>query len=71
LLAKKPELKAKIIAEDLGDLRPQVLTLRDHYDFPGMNVIEFTFTDAEVLHKPASIGTKRIASAISAPTITT
>jgi 4-alpha-glucanotransferase len=51
LLAKKPELKAKIIAEDLGDLRPQVLTLRDHYDFPGMNVIEFTFTDAEVVHK--------------------
>jgi 4-alpha-glucanotransferase len=51
LLAKKPELKAKIIAEDLGDLRPQVLTLSDHYDFPGMNVIEFTFTDAEVVHK--------------------
>ena len=26
----------EIIAEDLGDLRPEVLTLRDHYNFPGM-----------------------------------
>lgn len=41
-----------LIAEDLGDLRPEVLTLRDHYDFPGMNVIEFTFHDAAILHKP-------------------
>ncbi len=39
-----------IIAEDLGDLRPEVLTLRDHYNFPGMNVIEFTFFDAEFNH---------------------
>lgn len=42
----------EIIAEDLGDLRPEVLVLRDHYHFPGMNVIEFTFHDAEILHKP-------------------
>lgn len=49
LLAKEhPE----IIAEDLGDLRPEVLVLRDHYSFPGMNVIEFTFEDAEISHKP-------------------
>ena len=40
-----------IIAEDLGDLRPEVLTLRDHYDFPGMNVIQFTFEDCEIAHK--------------------
>lgn len=40
-----------IIAEDLGDLRPEVLALRDHYDFPGMNVIQFTFDDCEILHK--------------------
>ncbi len=32
-----------IIAEDLGDLRPAVLTLRDHYRFAGMNVLQFTF----------------------------
>jgi 4-alpha-glucanotransferase len=42
----------EIIAEDLGDLRPEVLTLRDHYNFPGMNVVEFTFHDAEIVKKP-------------------
>lgn len=31
-----------IVAEDLGDLRPQVLELRDHYGLMGMNVVEFT-----------------------------
>ena len=41
-----------IIAEDLGDLRKEVLTLRDHYNFPGMNVVEFTFHDAEINHDP-------------------
>lgn len=46
----KANIKAEIIAEDLGDLRPEVLTLRDHYHFPGMNVVEFTFKDAELDH---------------------
>lgn len=32
-----------IIAEDLGDLRKEVLILRDHYHFPGMKIVEFTF----------------------------
>ncbi len=32
-----------IIAEDLGDLRLEVLKLRDHYHFPGMKVAQFTF----------------------------
>lgn len=31
----------KLIAEDLGDLRPEVLVLRDHYNLPGMNVLHF------------------------------
>lgn len=44
-----PDLQ--IIAEDLGDLRDEVLVLRDHYDFPGMNVIQFTFHDCELLEK--------------------
>ena len=43
LLSLHPEVR--IIAEDLGDLRPEVLVLRDHYAFPGMNVVEFTFDD--------------------------
>ncbi len=46
LLEKKPDLE--IIAEDLGEMRPDVYTLRDSYRFPGMNVIEFTFEDAEI-----------------------
>jgi len=50
LLKEHPEVR--IIAEDLGDLRPEVLVLRDHYGFPGMNVVEFTFHDAEIAHKP-------------------
>ena len=51
LFKKDPSLQARIIAEDLGDLRDEVLVLRDHYDFPGMNVIEFTFHDCELAHK--------------------
>ena len=51
LFAEAPQLKEKIIAEDLGDLRPEVLVLRDHYDFPGMNVVEFTFEDDVFLQK--------------------
>ena len=37
-----PEIK--IIAEDLGDLRPEVLKLRDHYNLKGMKVFQFHFT---------------------------
>lgn len=35
--------KINIVAEDLGDLRAEVLELRDHYHFPGMNILQFTF----------------------------
>jgi len=31
-----------LVAEDLGDLRPEVLQLRDHYHLKGMKVLEFT-----------------------------
>ena len=40
LYEKLPGLQ--LVAEDLGDLRPQVLELRDHYQLPGMKVLEFT-----------------------------
>lgn len=33
----------QIVAEDLGDLRPEVLELRDDYKLPGMQVIQFHF----------------------------
>lgn len=31
----------RLVAEDLGDLRPEVITLRDHYHLMGMNVLQF------------------------------
>lgn len=36
-----------IIVEDLGDLRPEVLELRDHYDFKGMRIVQFNFNPDE------------------------
>lgn len=36
-----PEIK--IVVEDLGDLRPEVLELRDHYKLPGMQIFQFVF----------------------------
>jgi 4-alpha-glucanotransferase len=41
LFSVYPDLK--ILAEDLGDLRPQVLELRNHYHFPGMKIVQFSF----------------------------
>lgn len=43
-----PDLK--IVAEDLGELRPQVLKLRDRYQFAGMNILEFTFDPEREFH---------------------
>lgn len=37
----------KVIAEDLGDLREEVLVLRDHYHFPGMKILQFEFNPNE------------------------
>jgi 4-alpha-glucanotransferase len=39
LTEKLPEVE--LIAEDLGDLRPEVLTLKEHYHLKGMKVLEF------------------------------
>ncbi len=41
LLEKAPDLQ--VVAEDLGDLRPEVGVLKDHYSFRGMRVIQFSF----------------------------
>ena len=40
---KKALPNIQIVAEDLGDLRPEVLELRDDFQFPGMQVIQFHF----------------------------
>lgn len=45
LLSVYPE--TKIVAEDLGDMRQEVYELRDHYQFPGMKIIQFTFDPLE------------------------
>jgi 4-alpha-glucanotransferase len=34
-----------IIAEDLGVITPDVEALRDHFEFPGMRVLQFAFVD--------------------------
>ncbi len=38
---------AQIVAEDLGDLRPEVLELRDHYDLSGMKIVQFELDPKE------------------------
>ena len=42
LLKELPDIS--LIAEDLGDLRPEVYELRDKYDFAGMHILEFEFS---------------------------
>lgn len=37
----------RLIAEDLGDLRPEVLKLRDDYNLPGMDLLQFTIFDEQ------------------------
>lgn len=39
LLTEIPGLS--LVAEDLGDLRPEVLALKEHYHFKGMKIVEF------------------------------
>ncbi|NLC96905.1 MAG: 4-alpha-glucanotransferase [Erysipelotrichaceae bacterium] len=38
-----------IVAEDLGDLRKEVLELRDHYNFKGMRIVQFSFDPTGML----------------------
>ena len=37
--------KLPIIAEDLGVITPEVVSLRDRYQYPGMKVLQFAFSD--------------------------
>lgn len=46
-LIKKKFPKLEIVAEDLGDLRKEVLELRDYFGFKGMKIIQFTFDPNE------------------------
>ncbi|MCR5333095.1 MAG: 4-alpha-glucanotransferase [Bacilli bacterium] len=47
LYAKYPNIN--LIAEDLGDLFPSVLELRDKYNLPGMYICEFTIFDENAM----------------------
>ena len=46
LYEKYPDIN--LIVEDLGDLRPEVLVLRDAFKLPGMRELEFTIIDDEL-----------------------
>lgn len=35
-----------LVAEDLGEITPDVFALRDRFELPGMRVLQFAFTDA-------------------------
>jgi 4-alpha-glucanotransferase len=37
-----------IIAEDLGLITPDVIELRDHFNLPGMRVLQFAFGDGDI-----------------------
>ena len=49
--------RSRIVAEDLGDLREEVLELRDKYSLMGMRVLEFNFFEASKQHEICYIGT--------------
>ena len=42
----------KLIAEDLGDITPEVTGLRERFGFPGMHVLQFGLDDPESTHHP-------------------
>lgn len=39
--------EVEIVAEDLGDLRPEVHELKNHYNLKGMKIVQFTFDPNE------------------------
>lgn len=53
LYRKYPDIK--LIAEDLGDLRPEVLELRDQFNLPGMFICEFTIFDLKQESTPRQL----------------
>ncbi len=47
LTLKKEFPKLPIVAEDLGDITPDVNELRDKFGLPGMKVLQFAFSDPD------------------------
>ena len=48
-----------IVAEDLGDITPDVEELRDRVGLPGMKVLQFGMTDPRSTHAPHNFATRR------------
>lgn len=45
--------KLPVLAEDLGVITPEVEELRDHFQFPGMKILQFAFGgDSDSVHLP-------------------
>ncbi len=63
LFKKYPDIK--IVAEDLGDLRPEVHQLRDKFNLMGMKIMQFTFMEPEKVRELCYIGTHDNDSLIS------
>ncbi len=57
-LVVKPDERLPLIAEDLGDISPEVFQLRDAVGLPGMKVLQFAFGDnlATSVHSPHNYG---------------
>lgn len=51
----KADPEIKLIAEDLGELFPSVLELKDHYNLPGMYVVQFMIFDEKLTSNPQQI----------------
>lgn len=51
-----PEIPGtEIVCEDLGLVTDKVHALRDHYGFPGMNIVQFTINDPDFKTRPNMI----------------
>jgi len=58
LLAVKDALgELPIIAEDLGEITPDVIELRDKFDLPGMKILQFSFSGPDNAFLPHSYPT--------------
>jgi 4-alpha-glucanotransferase len=51
----------EIIAEDLGVVTPEVAHLRDTFEFPGMYIVQFSFSEWDERHQPHSYVPRSVA----------
>lgn len=51
----------EIIAEDLGSITPEVAALRDAFEFPGMYIVQFSFSEWDERRQPHSYAQRSVA----------